>query len=117
MKIPAVAERLVEYRRKYNRRPNAKEQRMAYSTRNAEQVRIAHAAHEAVRRAVMSGRLVRPSACSQCDRTGGIEAAHSDYALPLKVRWLCRPCHRRWDKQEPKLFGRKGDQRHIRRYA
>jgi len=31
-----------------------------------------------------------------------IEAAHHDYDQPLHVRWLCRSCHVRWDKREPK---------------
>jgi hypothetical protein len=31
-----------------------------------------------------------------------IEGAHYNYDEPLRVRWLCRSCHRRWDKLEPK---------------
>ena len=49
------------------------------------------------------GHIVRPDACAECGATGRkIEAAHCDYREPLKIRWLCIPCHRRWDKREPK---------------
>jgi hypothetical protein len=60
-------------------------------------------ASHAVRRALRSGRLTKPTACEACgagDRV--IEGAHKDYARPLDVRWLCRPCHRAWDAREPK---------------
>lgn len=59
-------------------------------------------AGEAVRRAIKTGRLVRPDHCEQCAGPGPIEAAHADYSRPLHVRWLCRSCHRRWDAAEPK---------------
>lgn len=65
--------------------------------------RIAHRAREAVARAIRTGRLTRPSTCSQCAGPGPIEAAHQDYARRLDVVWLCRSCHRRWDKLVPKL--------------
>ncbi len=44
------------------------------------------------------GRLV-PQACQGC----GAEAAekhHPDYAKPLTVIWLCRPCHRLFHELE-----------------
>lgn len=62
----------------------------------------AHRAQEAVRRAIKSGRLVRPEACEVCNNSGKIEAAHSNYANYLDVRWLCQFCHRSWDYYEPK---------------
>ncbi len=59
--------------------------------------RLAHPekrqAHEAVRLAVASGRLVRPDACSHCFAGGTIEGHHPDYAKPLDVVWLCVSCH------------------------
>jgi hypothetical protein len=56
-----------------------------------------------VSRALASGRIVRPSICEDCGGTGkAIEAAHHDYAKPLEVRWLCRSCHSRWDRAQPK---------------
>ena len=54
----------------------------------------ARRAHLKVYRAVKSGRLVRPSACSQCGRSdSAIHGHHDDYSRPLDVRWLCTWCH------------------------
>lgn len=51
------------------------------------------AARDAVRHAVRSGRLTRPSHCSACGREAYAHGHHDDYAKPLDVRWLCKPCH------------------------
>lgn len=59
----------------------------------------------AVLRAIKRGILIRPDICEECgaaDRR--IEAAHSDYSRPLTVRWLCKPCHGRWDQAAPKTL-------------
>jgi len=64
--------------------------------------RRAKAAQRLVRYYIDTGRLYRPQECSRCGRRGRIEAAHADYDLPLTIRWLCRSCHVRWDRQEPK---------------
>jgi ribosomal protein S27AE len=53
-------------------------------------------ARKAVKRAVDSGRLVRPSACPRCgDTESAIHAHHPDYSKPLDVEWLCGACHGR----------------------
>lgn len=63
----------------------------------------ARAAQRLVRYHVQAGNLVRPVACEQCGASGRkIEAAHYNYDQPLRVRWLCRSCHVRWDRLEPK---------------
>ncbi|MFQ6047992.1 MAG: hypothetical protein ACE5K7_01350 [Phycisphaerae bacterium] len=50
-----------------------------------------------------AGHITRPSVCEECGATDRkIEAAHYDYDEPLRVRWLCRSCHVRWDRREPK---------------
>ena len=52
---------------------------------------------------VNKGHIHRPDTCEECGKTGQrIEAAHYDYSQPLKVRWLCRSCHIKWDKANPK---------------
>lgn len=52
------------------------------------------AARQAVKRAIRSGHIVRPEACSSCGAVGRIEAHHHDYSKPLDVMWLCFKCHR-----------------------
>lgn len=56
-------------------------------------------AHTMVSNAIKMGSLINPSQCSLC--TGGRkpEAHHDDYNFPLKVRWLCRPCHKAWHRE------------------
>jgi hypothetical protein len=52
---------------------------------------------------VSKGHIIRPDTCEECSKTGQrIEGAHYDYSEPLKVRWLCRSCHVKWDKANPK---------------
>jgi hypothetical protein len=62
----------------------------------------ARAAQNLLRYHVQAGNIHRPDRCEQCNKTAKIEGAHFDYAEPLKVRWLCRSCHVKWDKEEPK---------------
>lgn len=49
-------------------------------------------AHDLVKRALVSGRLVRMN-CEACGSMKS-EAHHDDYSQPFAVRWLCRPHHR-----------------------
>jgi len=34
-----------------------------------------------------------PQPCERCGSTVRVEKHHEDYARPLQVRWICRPCH------------------------
>lgn len=60
-------------------------------------------AHRLLPAALAKGAITRPGVCEECGAETYVEAAHSDYSQPLLVRWLCRSCHRRWDKDEPKV--------------
>ena len=51
-------------------------------------------AHAAVSKAISEGKLVRPTACTQCGSSERIEGHHENYSKPLDVMWLCRVCHR-----------------------
>lgn len=78
-------------RRAGGRAPRAKPTREA---RNAQRTLKYH---------VDVGHITRPSVCEECEAHGvKIEGAHFDYAEPLRVRWLCVSCHRRWDNADPK---------------
>jgi hypothetical protein len=59
--------------------------------------RLVAAARKAVSRAVRSGRLVKPSACSSCGHVtpvARLHGHHRDHRRPLDVAWLCDRCHR-----------------------
>lgn len=67
--------------------------------------RASDKAQNLVETAVARGLLTRPDRCEEC-RAGGrmvdgrplIQAHHDDYNAPLRVRWLCQPCHHEWHK-------------------
>lgn len=44
-------------------------------------------------RALLSGKIIKPSNCSQCGKLRKVTAHHDDYSKPLEVRWLCYECH------------------------
>lgn len=77
-----------------NKHPGRKAARMrgASRRRQAPVGKFKNAAHQAVQRALASGRLVR----QPCERCGAVpaHAHHDDHSKPLDVRWLCPPHHR-----------------------
>ena len=62
---------------------------MKYTRLNPEKKK----ARSIVEMGINSGRLIRPSVCSNCFNEGRIDAHHPDYSKPLEVIWLCRSCH------------------------
>ena len=57
--------------------------------------RLKKRARTAVNHAIRSGVLSRPVDCEKCRQTCKPDAHHDNYNLPLLVRWLCRPCHKK----------------------
>lgn len=80
-----------EYNRAYRQTDCFKESQRKSRLKNLHKYR----ANGAVFRALKSGRLTRPSTCSECGAEGFIEAHHDSYAREhwLVVRWLCHRCH------------------------
>ena len=84
--------------RRYRKRHQAKRtaRNREWEKRNPEK----HRAQRAVRRALDSGRFIRPAICLGCmtlavgsDGASQIQAHHEDYSKPLDVVWLCPRCH------------------------
>lgn len=63
---------------------------------------IARNAQSLIRYYINKGKIIRPDLCEFCRNHGRIEAAHKDYSKPLDVFWLCRSCHIKYDKKNPK---------------
>lgn len=55
------------------------------------------AAHNAVARAIKSGRL-KKKPCERCASEKSV-AHHDDYNKKLDVMWLCQPCHKQRHKE------------------
>ncbi len=55
----------------------------------------------ATRHAVEQGVLIRKP-CRSCGDPSS-ETHHPDYAQPLKVQWLCKPCHLAWHRKHKAL--------------
>ena len=52
---------------------------------------------------IQTGKMIRPKSCEECKNIKPrMEGAHFNYIEPLRVRWLCRSCHVKWDKKNPK---------------
>jgi len=58
----------------------------------------------AVKRAVKSGKLVRPNSCQTCSKTCHPHAHHPDYGKALSVEWLCISCHVEWHKNNIPIY-------------
>ena len=53
--------------------------------------------HEALERAVESGKCNKSNMCQVCGASNKkLEAHHYDYSKPLEVIWLCQVCHRQY---------------------
>ena len=68
----------------------------AWLDRNPDSIR----AYSKMNWAIKKGVLVRPTDCDACERSGPVQAHHSDYAKPLDVLWLCVSCHKNFHRLE-----------------
>lgn len=65
-----------------------------WKKRNAHKLR----AQRVVQSELRAGRIERPMVCQRCRQVASVEAHHEDYAEPLAIDWLCKPCH--WTADE-----------------
>lgn len=92
-------EKVRAYDNKRAKLPHRREARRVYGESYAESEPEKRAAHHAVGRAIRDGKMDKKP-CAFCGETDGLEAHHHDYAKPLDVTWMCRPCHRRFHALE-----------------
>lgn len=78
----------------YQRSKAGREMLKRHSRRDYEKFKEKQNARVSVRRAILSGNLVKPNYCSACLNDCRPHAHHRDYSKPLEVIWLCLSCHR-----------------------
>lgn len=83
---------LVKYRgKKYGRK---------WAKSNQHKIKAQRKAYYAVKKGIIE----KKSACDMCGSPGKVQMHHPDYSQPLKVEFLCTPCHgmtRRIDQPLP----------------
>lgn len=72
-----------------NGRKKANQRASEWDKKNPEKRR----AHDRAMYAVETGKLIRPSSCSKCQKECKPHAHHEDYSKALDVIWLCATCH------------------------
>lgn len=91
--LEKAREMSLEATRKYlsteNGRKKANERASKWDNENPIKRRV----HDRTMYAVETGKLIRPSQCSQCDKECTPHAHHEDYSKPYDVIWLCSTCH------------------------
>jgi hypothetical protein len=92
-------ERIREYDRERAGLPHRVELRRKIFERYKVEQPDRRAAHIAVGNAIRDKRLHKQP-CAFCGQADDVEAHHHDYAKPLDVTWLCKPCHRRFHALE-----------------
>jgi hypothetical protein len=95
--------------REYDKARSNQPQRVALAVRMVREWRAAYPervkAQTAANNALRDGRLVRVTLCQGCRLQRRVEMHHPDYARPLLVVWLCKPCHAIADKIRRALEG------------
>lgn len=74
-----------------------RESRKASTYKWVENNRVKSRAHDAVARAIKSGKL-KQYTCESCEDPKS-QAHHEDYSKPLEVVWLCSKCHTQRHKE------------------
>ena len=92
-------DRIRQYDRERADLPHRKALRERVSREWQERYPDRRRAHHEAANATRGGKLSRPGCCEGCGKEGvRLERHHHDYAKPLVVVWLCRPCHAIADK-------------------
>lgn len=99
--VTANRNKNIEKYRKYDRERNLSPERKRAASAIVSQWRKEDSrrasAHNAVARAIKSGKLTR-EVCERCGASKSY-AHHDDYDKKLSVMWLCQPCHKQRHKE------------------
>jgi hypothetical protein len=94
-KVDVRANRLanVDYYREYDRMRASLPHRRQNVKRVVKNWRAKHPGRGKAHHAAERHHRKAPDACQMCGLQKRLERHHPDYALPLLIVWLCKPCH------------------------
>lgn len=79
--------------------PEYREKAKQYREKNKDKIRDQRNAHRLIMYAIKLGVLKKSLYCEECGMTDClIDGHHENYDEPLKVKWVCRKCHRKLEK-------------------
>lgn len=93
----------VAARKEYDQTDAGKESNAKARDKYRESYPNAYRARMRFGNALRSGKIARPTTCSECPSTKMIQGHHDDYDKPLDVRWLCVKCHTAWHRHNTPL--------------
>lgn len=80
---------------------------------NKDRVKTANTASKSLHYALKTEKVTKGEKCEFCGvEDKPLDGAHYDYSKPLEVKWLCKSCHVRWDKERPKTKAHKPASNH-----
>jgi hypothetical protein len=81
--------------RRYQQTDKGKEAFRRAASKYREKYPEKRACTSAFHSALLCGKILRPEACQECERSDVVlDGHHENYNQPLNVMWLCRKCHR-----------------------
>lgn len=83
----------------YRRRNYDSKRKTAQTKKHRAQFPEKTAAHNAVARGIMTGRIV-VQPCENCESTTNVHGHHDDYSKRLDIRWLCHTHHMELHRNE-----------------
>ena len=89
------ADRVREYEKKRSKTTKRIELRKKYVEKYRQEHPERVAIYLRVKRAIKSGKIIKPKCCSICGKECKTVAHHYDYSKPLDVIFVCQSCHKR----------------------
>lgn len=84
----------IERYREAERQRGREAERIARTVQYVKQWRAEHPGRNAAHVQAQRRYRIAPATCSRCQTSDRrIERHHPDYAQPLLIEWLCKPCH------------------------
>lgn len=88
-------EKVKEYELKRSKTPERQALRAFYVKKYNKEHPERNKANQCIKRALATGKIIRPKFCAICGKECKLYAHHHDYTKPLEVIFVCQSCHKK----------------------